>query len=124
MLGGRGASSGSDNGAVTTGTRDLKFNAVGKTFDKLPKNLQENINKNLKMSDYMKADIANGRRNKIIDEWETGRGKNKIKILTDVIGGKAVYTVKQKNKILKKNVTKEQAANTVAGFYLELMKQR
>lgn len=120
-LGGRGASSGSINGAVTTGTRDLKFGSVGKSFEKLPAAYQKNINDNLKMSANMKADIANGRRNKMTDEWVTGTKQNKIKVITDVVNGKAVYTVKEKNKILKKNATKEQAANSVAAFYLKFL---
>lgn len=121
-MGGRGASSGSENGAITTGTRDLKFGSVGKSFEKLSISHQKSINENLKMSANMKADIANGRRNKMTDEWTTGVKKNKIKVITDVVAGKAVYTIKQGNKILKKNVSKEQAANAVAGFYLKLMK--
>lgn len=120
-MGGRGASFRAAESPIKTGTRDLEYSAIGKTFDKLPANLKTNINDNLKMSANMQRDIANGRRNNITDEWVTGFGKNKIKVITDVLGGKAVYTIKQKNKILKKNVTKEQAANAVAAFYLDAL---
>ena len=123
-MGGRGASSGSVNGAITTGTRDLKFGSVGKSFEKLPTRYQKSINENLKMSDPMKADIANNRRNKIEDTWTTGVGKEKIKIITTVVGGKAVYTIKKRNKILKKDSTKEQAANMVAKFYIDEAKKQ
>lgn len=119
-MGGRGASSGSPGGAITTGERDLNFQRVGASFSKLSQYLQNNINDNLKMSAVMKRDISNGRRNKITDEWTTGRGNQKIKVITDVVNGNTVYTIKQRNKILSKNVSKEQAANGVARFYLSL----
>lgn len=119
-MGGRGASSGSPNGAITTGERDLNFQTVGASFSKLTPHLQNNINSNLKMSAVMKKDIANGRKHKITDEWVTGQGSKKIKVITDVVNGNTVYTIKQRNKILSKNVTKEQAANGVARFYLSL----
>ena len=119
-MGGRGALSGSKGGAITVGERDLNFQTVGASFAKLPSVLQNSINQNLKMSDTMKKDILNGRRNKVTDEWTTGKGNQKIKVITDVANGNAVYTVKQRNKVLHKNVSKEQAANAVAKFYLGL----
>lgn len=114
-----GKRSGGSSGAIATGTRDLNYTTIGKTFAKLPKPYQDSINQNLKMSTQMQNDISNGRKNKVTDEWVTGVPKNKIKIITDVIADKAVYTIKQKNKILKKNVTKEQCANAIADFYLK-----
>lgn len=123
-MGGRGASSGSVNGAITTGARDLKFGSVGKSFEKLPTSFQKSINDNLKMSAPMKEDIANGRRHKMTDTWTTGVKQEKIKVITDVVAGRAVYTIKQKNKILKKNATKEQAANMVAKFYIDEAKKQ
>ncbi len=119
-MGGRGASSGSPGGAITTGERDLNFKHVGASFSKLSPNLQHSINTNLKMSAAMKTDISNGRKYGVRDEWTTGRGNQKIKVITDVVNGNTVYTIKQGNKILSKNVSKEQAANRVARFYLSL----
>ena len=119
-MGGRGASF-NRGGAIGAGEKDLKFEKVGKSFNKLPATLQKQINDNLKMSTHMKNDILNGRRNKITDEWTTGVGKQKVKVITDVVNGSAVYTLKQGNKILKKNVSKERVANAVASFYLDLL---
>ena len=108
-------------GAIATGISDLDYTKVGKTFEKLPQHLKDDINKNLKMTDVMQQDINNGRKYKITDEWVTGFGKNKRKVITDVVNGKVVYTVKDKNKIIKKNVTKSQCANAIADFYLKAL---
>ena len=108
-------------GVIAMGTSDLDYTKVGKTFEKLPQHLKDNINKNLKMSTAMQQDINNGRKNKMTDEWVTGFGKNKRKVITDIVNGKVVYTVKDKNKIIKKNVTKPQCANAIADFYLKAL---
>ena len=111
----------SAGGVIATGTSDLDYTKVGKTFEKLPQHLKDSINENLKMTDAMQKDINNGRKHKITDEWVTGFGKNKRKVITDVVNGKVVYTVKDKNKIIKKNVTKSQCANAIADFYLKAL---
>ena len=125
-MGGRGAGSGlgKHETALITGTRDLIAGKVGKTFEKLPKLYQDNINKNLKMSDFMKNAIAKNRPHVETETWRVGLGgiKEKRSVTTDVINGKAVYTVKQGNKILRKNITKEQAANEIAQFYWKYLK--
>ena len=121
-MGGRGSGSSSPNGAITTGERPLIYSKVGASFAKLPRRLQDSINENLKMSQGMKNDILTGRKNKTTDEWTTTVDKKKIKIITDVVNGKAAYTIKQGNKNLAKNVSKEQAANRVAKFYLDFLK--
>ena len=108
-------------GIISTGERDLNFEKTGISFSKLSDILKYSINTNLKMSSNMKNDIKSGRKNKMTDEWTTGRGKNKIKVITDVKDGKVVYSIKQKNKYLKKDVSKEQVANGVAKFYLDMM---
>ena len=69
----------------------------------------------------MQNDIANGRKFKITDEYTFGKGKTTYKIITDVQDGKAVYTLKQRNKIIKKNMSKSQCANAVASIYLKLI---
>lgn len=117
-MGGRGSTGGGTLGAITTGERDLNFQRVGASFSKLSPFLQNSINSNLKMSNIMKKDILNGRKHKTTDEWTTGIGNKKIKVITDVVEGKVVYTIKERNKNLSKNVSKEQAANKVAQFYL------
>ena len=111
----------SAGGAIATGISDLDYTKVGKTFEKLPQHLKDSINENLKMTNVMQQDINNGRKHKITDEWVTGFGKNKRKVITDVVNGKVVYTVKDKNKIIKKNVTKSQCANAIADFYLKAL---
>lgn len=113
---------GARNSAITTGTSDLDFKKIGKSFEKLPNYYQNQINQGLKMSDAMQNDIATGRRFKIIDENTFGTRTDKYKLITDVVDGKAVYTLKKKNKILKKNMSKSQAANAMAAIYLKLIK--
>ena len=108
-------------GAVAVGTSDLDYTKVGKSFEKLPKQYQDRINNGLKMSPAMQNDIANGRKFKLTDEYTFGKGKTTYKIITDVQDGKAVYTLKQRNKIIKKNMSKSQCANAVAGIYLKLI---
>lgn len=125
-MGGRGASSGvSKGGAITEGERDIKIKAAGVSFQNLPQNFRDNINTNLKMSDEMKDDIRNGRRHKIQDVWTAGISgvKEKRRVITDVVNGKVVYSVKNKNTFVRRNVTKEQAANEIARFYLEYLKK-
>lgn len=79
----------------------------------------------MKMSDEMKDDIRNGRRHKIQDVWTAGISgvKEKRRVITDVVNGKVVYSVKNKNTFVRRNVTKEQAANEIARFYLEYLKK-
>ena len=108
-------------GAVAVGTSDLDYTKVGISFSKLSKQHQDQINNGLKMSSAMQNDIANGRKFKITDEYTFGKGKTTYKIITDVQDGKAVYTLKQRNKIIKKNMSKSQCANAVAGIYLKLI---
>lgn len=113
---------GARNSAISTGTSDLDFKKIGKSFEKLPNYYQNQINQGLKMSDAMQNDIATGRRFKIIDENTFGTRTDKYKLITDVADGKVVYTLKKKNKILKKNMSKSQAANAMAAIYLKLIK--
>ena len=108
-------------GAVAVGTSDLDYTKVGISFSKLSKQHQDQINNGLKMSSAMQNDIANGRKFKITDEYTFGKGKTTYKIITDVQDGKAVYTLKQRNKIIKKNMSKPQCANAVASIYLKLI---
>ena len=119
--GNRGGKRAGGTSLIATGTSDLDYTKVGKTFEKLPQHLKDSINENLKMTNVMQQDINNGRKHKITDEWVTGFGKNKRKVITDVVNGKVVYTVKDKNKIIKKNVTKSQCANAIADFYLKAL---
>lgn len=124
-MGGRGSSGGSGaGGAIATGERDLNFSKVGSSFSKLSQNLKYSINNNMKMSSTMKNDIKNGRKNKMTDEWITGIGSNKIKVVTSVKSDKLCYTIKKGNKILLATNSKEQAANKVAAFYLGAMKKK
>ena len=116
-----GKRTGASGGAITTGTSDLDYTKVGKSFEKLPKSYQDRINNGLKMSTAMQNDIANGRKYKMTDTWTTGTAKSKYTVITDVIADKVVYTIKQRNKILKKNMTKSQCANAVASIYLKIL---
>lgn len=47
------------------------------------------------------------------------RGKRKV--ITEYVDGKIRYTVKNKNKILLRTNSKEQAANKIAEFYNSMM---
>ena len=104
----------------------LNTTKAGKIFQSLPSAFQQNIVNNLKISDTMKKDIENGRRNKMTDEWTTGLAgsRTKMKVITDVSGKTITYTAKVGNKIINKTQSKESIANTVAKFYSDEMKKR
>ena len=124
-MGGRGAYSATNSGgqkSIAMGTRDIRAASAGASYRKLPANLQKSINENLKMGNAMQKAIASGNKNNMTEEWVTGFGKNKIKIVTAEKNGKLGYTVKKGNKTLQNHVTKERAANAVAAFYLGNMK--
>ena len=117
-----GASAGRTGGAITTGTSDLDYTKVGVSFSKLDRRYQDQINNALKMSEAMQKDIADGRKYKMTDEFIFGKGKTKYKVITDVKDNKAVYTIKQGNKIVKRDLTKSQCANDLANLWLKLNK--
>lgn len=115
-MGGRGARSTIGKSGFDTPLDTAKTGAI---FKSLPKAFQDNIANNLMLSDQMKNDIANGRRNKIKDEWTTGLAgsKTKMKVITDVNGKSLEYTAKIGNKIVIRTKSKVAIANTVAKFY-------
>ena len=117
-MGGRGARS-----SIGKERFDAPLNVekTGKIFKELPQAFQDNIKNNLQLSEAMKNDIANGRRNKVIDEWVTGlaNSKTKMKVITDVNNNKLQYTAKIGKKIIIKTNSKEVVANTVAKFYTD-----
>lgn len=103
----------------------LDIKKTGAIFQSLPKAFQDNIVKNLILSDAMKKDIANGRRNKIKDEWTTGLtgSKTKMKVITDVSGKSIEYTAKIGKKTVIRTKSKIAVANTVAKFYKDEMQK-
>ena len=117
-----GVSAGRTGGAITTGTSDLDYTKVGVSFSKLDRRYQDQINNALKMSEAMQKDIADGRKYKMTDEFIFGKGKTKYKVITDVKDNKAVYTIKQGNKIVKRDLTKSQCANDLANLWLKINK--
>ncbi len=116
FFGGRGAVSTIGKAAFDA---PLDISKTGAIFKSLPTAFQENIVNNLKLSEQMKRDIENGRRNKISDEWVTGLAysKTKMKVITDVKGKTIQYTAKIGNKVITRTNSKTAIANTVAKFY-------
>lgn len=94
---------------------------TGASFRSLNQYLKENISRNLQLSKAMEDNLMSTRPVKMTDEWTTGfpGDKAKIKVITDVSSGRPEYTVRQRNKILLRTQSKDQAANKVAQFYLE-----
>lgn len=123
----RGASSGRKaprtkvEKAIAEGERDVRTNSV--TLSKLPKSLREQIIENLHMSDEMKESIRSGKNN-VYDEWTAQLigVKEKRKVITRFEDGVVTYSVKDKNKFLRRNVSKESAAIEVAKYCLKYLK--
>lgn len=135
-MGSRGASSGvlkpSYSSSIKTGERDVDASRAGKTYSELPRAWQNVINDDLKMSMEMKqniADRANGSvRSIITDEAKLGirteNGVQRVKVITNITPSNEIsYTVKQGNKTLRKNATKEQAAAAMAQFVKKYLKR-
>lgn len=125
-MGGRGAgsASGTLSQKISKAATDLDKSKLGKTFNRLPQNFQNNINENLKMSKSMQDSVSGKIPGKISDQWVTGLSdaKDKAKVITNFDGKEISYTVKYGRKIAQKNATKEQAANRIAEFYAKQLK--
>ena len=122
-MGGRGAISTIGKGGFDA---PLDVNKTGAIFKSLPAPFQQNIVRNLSLSDVMKKDIESGRRNKVSDEWTTGLSgsKAKMKVITEVEGKTIRYTAKQGNKVITRTNSKIVIANTIAKFYRDLMDKK
>lgn len=102
----------------------MNINKVGKTFTELPQSFKDNIIKNVTPSQELMAEVNNGYKHKITDEYTTKiRGaEDGRKIIISYNDNKYVYTVKNGRKIILKNGTMEQAANQIAMYYNKYLK--
>lgn len=106
--------------------KQLDYSKQNMSFQTLPKYLQDNIDKNLKMSDFLHGRILEGTSDKASETVTFGfkKIKDKRNVIIKVKDNKVTYTVKKGNKILRRDVDKRQCANEIAKYYTDVIRGR
>ena len=99
----------------------LDYKKQGERFNSLTEYSKSRISQLLKMDKFLQEAahdyIEKGKKSHVRTTDTEELGGRKIKIITDYNDGKLSYTLKERNKILNKNMTKTQCANQLAAHF-------